>query len=248
MQKRRVHDEKSGVTVIKGEAHVPEKGRIECGGEIYEADYTIIAAGSVTTALPVTGADADGVFTSSDILEGEAGLRDFKSLVIIGGGVIGVEFASFYRPLGCSVTIVEAADRILPEVDKEISQRLSMYFRKRGISVNAGTRVKSIERDGDILTVVCENKKGEECRFSAEGVLAAAGRRPSVEGIFTGAFAPEMIKGAIAADEEGRTSVPGLYVIGDAKYKNIQLAHMAEAQAKNAVAVIAGKNRPLIRR
>ena len=73
---------KSGVTVIKGEAHVPEKGRIECGGEIYEADYTIIAAGSVTTALPVTGADADGVFTSSDILEGEAGLRDFKSLVI----------------------------------------------------------------------------------------------------------------------------------------------------------------------
>ncbi len=236
---------KSGVTVIKGEAHVPEKGRIECGGEIYEADDMIIAAGSVTTALPVTGADADGVFTSSDILEGEAGLRDFKSLVIIGGGVIGVEFASFYQPFGCSVTIVEAADRILPEADKEISQRLSMYFRKRGISVNAGTRVKSIERDGDILTVVCENKKGEECRFSAEGVLAAAGRRPSVEGIFTGAFAPEMINGAIAADEEGRTSVPGLYVIGDAKYKNIQLAHMAEAQAKNAVAVIAGKKPPV---
>lgn len=236
---------KSGVTVIKGEAHVPEKGRIECGGEIYEADDTIIAAGSVTTALPVTGADTDGVFTSNDILEGEAGLKDFKSLVIIGGGVIGVEFASFYRPLGCSVTIVEAADRILPEVDKEISQRLSMYFRKRGISVNAGTRVKSIEHDGDILTVVCENKKGEECRFSAEGVLAAAGRRSSVEGIFTGVFAPEMINGAIAADEEGRTSVPGLYVIGDAKYKNIQLAHMAEAQAKNVVAVIAGKKTPV---
>lgn len=236
---------KSGVTVVKGEAHVIEKGRIECGGKIYEADNTIIAAGSVTTALPVTGADSDGVFTSSDILEGEAGLRDFKSLVIIGGGVIGVEFASFYQPLGCSVTIVEAADRILPEVDREISQRISMYFRKRGVSVNAATRVKSIESGSGTVTVVCENKKGEECRFSAEGVLAAAGRRPSAEGIFTGAFAPEMINGAIVADEEGRSSIPGVYVIGDAKYKNIQLAHMAEAQARNAAAVIAGKKPPV---
>lgn len=237
---------KSGVTVVKGEAHIPEKGRVECGGEVYEAENIIIASGSVTSILPVPGADAEGVFTSGDLLEGDAGLKDFKSLIIIGGGVIGVEFASFYQPLGCSVTIIEAADRILPEVDREISQRLAMYFKKRGVSVNAGTRVKSIERSGESsVTVVCENKKGEECRFEAEGVLMAAGRRASAEGIFTGSYAPEMINGAIEADADGRSSRNELYVIGDAKYGNIQLAHMAEAQAKNAVAVIAGKKPPV---
>lgn len=236
---------KSGVTVVKGEAHVTGQGCIECGGDVFEAENIIIASGSVTTVLPVMGADLKEVFTSSDLLEGDAGLKDLKSLVIIGGGVIGIEFASFYQPLGCSVTIVEAADRILPDVDREISQRLTMYFKKRGISVNAGTRVKSIEQDGTAVTVVCENKKGEECRFSAEGVLMAAGRRASAEGIFTGEFAPEMIKGAIVADAEGRTSSHGIYVIGDAKYGNIQLAHMAEAQAKNVVAVISGKNPPV---
>lgn len=233
---------KSGVTVVKGEAHVTHPGHIECGGDVYEADNIIIASGSVTTDLPVMGADSEGVFTSNDLLEGDAGLKDLKSLVIIGGGVIGIEFAAFYQPLGCRITIVEAAERILPEVDREISQRLSMYLKKRGISVNAGTCVKGIERDGDSVTVICENKKGGECRFSAEGVLMAAGRRASAESIFTGEFSPEMIKGAIVADAEGRTSAQGIYVIGDAKYGNIQLAHMAEAQAKNVIAVIAGKN------
>ncbi len=235
---------KRGVTVIKGEAHVTAGHRVECSGETFEAENIIIASGSVTTVLPVPGAELDGVFTSNELLEGDAGLRDIKSLIIIGGGVIGVEFATFYQPLGCSVTLVEAADRILPEVDREISQRLSMYFKKRGISVNAGMRVKSMERDGEQLKVVCENKKGEECSFSAEGVLMAAGRRASAENIFTGSYAPEMVNGAIVADNEGRSSIDGIYVIGDAKYKNIQLAHMAEAQAKNVVAVIAGKTPP----
>lgn len=236
---------KTGVTVVSGEAHVTGPRTIECAGEIYEAESIIIAAGSETSVLPVPGADAPGVYTSRDLLERDGCARDFKSLIIIGGGVIGVEFASFYQPLGCDVTIIEAADRLLPGVDREISQRLAMFFKKRGIAVKAGTAVKEIKSSDGGVCVVCSGKDGAEESFTAEAVLMAAGRHAAADGIFTGAYAPEMIKGGIVADADGRTSLDGVYAIGDAVHGNIQLAHMAEAQAKNTAAFILGKEPPV---
>lgn len=231
------------VTVVNGEAVIAGEGVITCGEETYEAENIIVAAGSVPACPPIPGMDGARVYNSNDLLEGEG--REFSSLVIIGGGVIGCEFASLYQALGCKVTILEAMDRLLPPMDKEIAQRLAMYFKKRGIAVNAKAMVQSIACDETGVVVTYKDAKGNECQVQAEGVLVATGRRANVQGVFSESMMPELVRGALPADENGKTALPGVYVIGDAKAANIQLAHVAEAQAKNAVAVICGKQPPV---
>jgi len=183
------------------------------------------------------------VYNSRDILEGEG--KMFQSLIIIGGGVVGVECASIYRALGCEVTILEAADHILPVMDKEIAQRLTMVLKKRGCKVETKAMVQKIEGTPGSMTVTYLDKKGKETVVTAEGVLASAGRGANVDGLFAEGLEIEMFKNAVVGDEMGRTSIPHIYVIGDAKAKNIQLAHVAEAQGTNVVAVIAGKEPPI---
>lgn len=185
----------------------------------------------------------EGVYTSDDLLEN--GGKELRSLIIIGGGVIGVEMASLYRALGCEVSIIEAQDHLLPAMDKEIAQRLGAAFKKDGITVAVKARVSDIERDGDVLKVTYRDKRDTERIMHAEGVLVAVGRRANVDGLFVGTSKPEMKRGIVATDEAGRTSVDHLYVVGDAKANTIQLAHVAEAQAKNAVASIVGKPLPV---
>lgn len=232
------------VEVISSRATIVGAGKVEADGEIYEAKNIIVATGSVVSVPPIPGVDKAGVVTSNDILEGEG--VDCKSLVIIGGGVIGVECASIYNALGCQVTILEMADHILPLMDKEVAQRVTMFLKKKGITVITKSAVKSIEEAGDQLTVNYVDKKEKELAVTAEKVLVAAGRRANTAGLFADnaqadGFLPEIVRGAIVGDVNGLTSVPGMYVIGDAKAYNIQLAHVASAQAKNAVSVIAGR-------
>lgn len=231
------------VQVVKGTARITGPGAVSCGGERYEAEHIIIAAGSRPACPPIPGKDLPGVYTSNDLLEGEG--IDLKSLVIIGGGVIGVECASIYLPLGCKVTILEAMDHILPPMDREIAQRLTMLLKKQGAAVVDKANVRKIEGVPGGMTVTYADKKGAEQTVTAEGVLMATGRRADLEGLFAEGAAPALERGAVAADSEGRTSVPNLYVIGDAKAGNIQLAHVAAAQAANVVAVIAGKRPPV---
>ena len=214
-----------------------------CDGEIYEVNAIIIATGSKLFYPPIPGIDLPGVYNSKDILEG--GGHDFDSLVIIGGGVVGVECAALYHCLDCAVTVLEAADHILPFMDKEIAQRLTMILKKRGLDIEAKATVPKIEGEPGNMTVTYVDKKGAEHTVTAQGVLAAAGRKANVDGLFGENFSVEMERGAIVGDVDGRTSVPHVYVIGDAKAKNIQLAHVASAQGENAVAVITGKKPPL---
>ena len=233
------------VCVVEGEAQITAPGVVECAGERYEAKDLIIATGSVPSVPPIQGRELEGVYTSDDLLEG--GGKELSSLAIIGGGVIGVEMAGIYATLGCKVTVLEALDHLLPPMDKEIAQRLTANFKKQGIAAAPKAMVKGIARDGEELVVTYEDKAGAAHEVRAEGVLVATGRRASVQGLFAEGcgWEPELERGAVVADELGRTSVEHLYVIGDAKSRTIQLAHVAEAQAKNAVATIVGKPAPV---
>ena len=231
------------ITVVSGSACIQRAGVIACHGETYEAEDIVIAPGSKVSYPPIPGIDLPGVYNSRDLLEG--GGREVSSLVIIGGGVVGVECASIYHCLGCEVTVLEAADHILPFMDREIAQRLTMILKKKGVKVEAKASVQKITGTPGEMTVTYTDKKGAEHTVTAQGVLAAAGRKANLDGLFGPDFSLELDRGAVVGDDMGRTSVPHVYVIGDAKAKNIQLAHVASAQGENVVAVIAGKNPPL---
>lgn len=231
------------VTVVRGTATICAPGTVFCGEKTYEAHDIIVATGSAPASIPVPGIDRAGVYTSDDLLEGDG--VNLSSIAIVGGGVIGVEFATVYASLGTRVTIVEAAERILPPFDREISQRVTMHLKKRGIAVEASCSVRSIEGEPGSMLVRYTDKRGAEKVAEADGVLVACGRRACTNGLFLPETTPELSRGAIVCDASGRTSVEHLWAIGDVVAGNIQLAHVAEAQARNVVATILGDVLPM---
>ena len=226
------------VAVVRGRATITAPGVVECDGKAYEARDIVVATGSLPATIPVPGIDLPGVYTSNDLLEGEG--VPLSSIAIIGGGVIGVEFATMYAQLGAQVTVLEATPRILPPLDREIAQRVSMHLKKRGVTVEASARVSGIEGEPGALQVRYADRRGNERVVEAEGVLVACGRRANTEGLFSTEARPELSRGALVCDEAGRTSVEHLWAIGDVVAGNIQLAHVAEAQGRNVVASICG--------
>ena len=224
-----------GTGTITGEHDVvvdTEDGKTEL-----TADNILVATGSVPSRPPIPGLDLPNVGTSDEFLFLEDKLYD--NVLIIGGGVIGVEFASIYQSFGCHVTIVEAMDRILPPMDKEISRNLDMILKKRGVKIYTGAMVSKIEEIGNGLS--CHfTRKGKEEVVEADGILVSIGRRPNTQGLFAEGFEVEMERGRIITDDEFKTSIPSIRAIGDVTAK-IQLAHMASAQGICAVEMIAGE-------
>ena len=204
--------------------------------EVYYADNVILAAGSKPATLPVEGIDLPHVVNSDGLFQLE---HAPESLVIIGGGVIGVEFATVFANLGSRVTILEALPKILDNFDKEISQNLKMILKKRGVDIHTSAMVKSFSEDADGKVTAVYEEKGKECAASGEYVLVAAGRRPVTDGLFADGAEPEMNGRYVKVDEEFRTSIPGVYAIGDL-IGGIQLAHAASAHGIRAVEAICG--------
>lgn len=226
------------VDVLRGMGTIVGAGSVMVGERVYTADDILIASGSVPARPPIPGLELPGVFTSDELLGGEA-RRLPRSLVIIGGGVIGVELAGVYAAFGCEVTVVEAMDRILPTMDKEISQNLSMIFKKRGIKVLPAALVERIEQDGDEL--VCHvTSKEKALSIRAENVLIAIGRKPNTQGLLGEGVALEIERGRIITGSCFRTSMEHVYAIGDVASK-VQLAHVAEAQGVACAEHIAGR-------
>lgn len=201
------------------------------------AENILIATGSKPARPPIPGLDLPNVGTSDEFLFMED--KMYKNILIIGGGVIGVEFASVYQSFGCNVTIVEAMDRILPPMDKEISRNLDMILKKRGVKIYTGSMVSKIEQTENGLACHFTQKDKEQV-IEADGILVSIGRRANTEGLFGDGFAVEMDRGRVITDNEFKTSVPSIRAIGDVTAK-IQLAHMASAQGICAVEMIAGK-------
>jgi len=229
------------ITLLSGKAVLEGSGTVSVntadGLLELKAKNILIAAGSLPVSLPIEGAQLPGVITSDGILE-QSGTA-YKSLTIIGGGVIGVELATVFSSLGCRVSMIEAMDRILPTMDREIAQNLNMILKKRGINIYTTSAVEQIVQGENGL--ICHfRQKGKEQTAEAEAVLVAVGRRANVEGIFGDSISIECNRG-IVVDEHFQTSLPGVYAIGDVIHGGIQLAHAASAQGICAVAHMAGK-------
>ncbi len=227
------------VDLLRGTGTILAPGKVSVDGKEYTADHILIATGSVPARPPIPG--LEHALTSDDLLEGEG--RMFSSLVIIGGGVIGVELASVYNALGCHVTILEAMDRILPNMDREICQNLTMILKKRGVEIYPSSMVSAVEKMEDGTLSVRYTNKGTENTAQGEAVLCAIGRRANTAGLFGEGFSLDMERGRILTDENFQTSVPGIYAIGDVTAK-IQLAHVASAQGTACVEKLAGKAAP----
>ena len=229
------------IEFIPGTASIKDKNTIsvelkEGGSREVQVDNIVIATGSFPQMTETKGVDLEGVITSDDILELD---HIPESLVVVGGGVIGIEFASIYQELGTQVTLL--ASRMLKDSDKEISKRMTPLLKKQGIDTYVDIRAKEISKDGDKLKVVAKYKeKDEEIEVLAQYVLIASGRAPLVEGLNLEAVGIESGRHGIVVDDKFQTSVEGVYAIGDVNSKGIQLAHVASAQAEYVVEMILG--------
>ena len=230
------------VTYIGGTAQITSPGTVAVDGKSYTARNILIASGSVPVRPPIPGLDLPGVVTSDELLSPEG--RDFRQLVIIGGGVIGMEFAAIYRALGRAVTVIEAAPRVLPAMDREISQSLAMLLKKQGAAIALSARVERVVDTEGGLAVIYTDKRGEECRAEADGVLVAAGRRSFADGLFADGLCPETERGALVCDPCFETSIKGIYAVGDVVSGSVQLAHAASAQGISVVHRLAGEPIP----
>ena len=224
------------VDLLRGTASITEPGSVHVkdinGSETdYTADHILVATGSVPARPPIPGFKLPGVMTSDELLEGADHL--YKSIIIIGGGVIGVEFATFYSELGCEVTIVEGMERLLPNLDRELGQNLAQLLKKQGVKIYTNTMVQKVEQEGNDVTVhfLTKDTPGEA---TAEVVLCAIGRRPYLDGLFPGELQPELDGRILKVNERYETSIPGIYAIGDVA-SHIQLAHVASAQGTACV-------------
>ena len=217
----------NGITVVKGTgafANAQTVRIVETNEEI-RADRIIIATGSVPVRLPIKGADLPGVITSDEALS----LTKLpKSILIIGGGVIGIEFAQIFNRMGTHVTVVEMLPQIIPAEDSEIVAKLKAMLVKEGIAIHTDTTVKEIKGKGDKKTVSFGDK--EEV---VDMVLLAVGRAPFTEGLGADTIGLQMEKGTIAVNEYLETNVPGVYAIGDV-IGNYMLAHVATSEGEHA--------------
>jgi dihydrolipoamide dehydrogenase len=174
--------------------------------------------------------------TSDELLDGAETL--YKSLIIIGGGVIGVELATFYSDMGSKVTIIEGLQTLMPIMDREIGQNLAQIFKKRGVEVYTNSMVSSVEQTENGMRVNFKNKD-KDMSVEAETVLSAIGRSPNTAGVVAPGVEIQMNRRAFAYNENYETSIPGVYTIGDACAK-IQLAHYASAMGRDCVHRFAG--------
>lgn len=231
--------DKSGVEVVRGKASfidahtVSVRENPEAQPREIEADYIIIATGSVPAALPVEGSELEGVVTSDQLLSVD-GIPD--RLCVIGAGVIGLEMASVFRSFGSEVTVVEYAREVLPKFDMEIAKRLRQRLSIRGISFELSSAVSRIVRNEDGLEVYWVGKKGEKSCL-ADKVLIAVGRRPNLTSLNLSDLGIDYTAKGICTDSYMRTNVPCIFAIGDIR-GGLMLAHSAVADGRVALASI----------
>jgi len=206
--------------------------------ETIEAKKTIIATGSKPSTLPFISLDKERIITSTEALK----LKEIpKHMVIIGGGVIGLELGQVYKRLGAEVTVVEYMDRIIPTMDAGLSKELSRSMKKQKVKFALSHKVKSVTRNGDEVIIKADNKKGEEVSFTADYCLVAVGRSAYTEGLnLDAAGVKTEDRGRIAVNAHLQTNVANIYAIGDV-VKGAMLAHKAEEEGTMVAEIMAGQ-------
>ncbi len=230
---------KNKVTWLKGEARIAAPGRVTVAGTEYSAKHIVIATGSESMPLPGVAVDETRIVTSTGGLELDAVP---KHLVVIGGGVIGLELGSVWRRLGAEVTVIEFLDRILPGMDKEIATAFQRILARQGMKFRLGTKVTTAAAGADGVSLTVEPAKGGAAeQLAADVVLLAIGRRPVTAGL-------GLEELGVALDERGRvrtdahyaTNIPGIYALGDA-IAGPMLAHKAEDEGVALAELLAGQ-------
>lgn len=229
----------NGVERIKGTATLLDKNTVLVNGERLQARNLLLATGSLPAELPIPGSDLPGVINSDQLLEIE---QIPGRLAIIGGGVIGLEFASIFQTLGSQVTVIEYLPDLLNSLDAELGKRLRVFLKKQKITVHTSTRVEKIELDeldNQTINVKAQGKK-DALTVAADLVLVATGRKPCTAGLNLDSLGIVQERaGFIQVDSNFATSVAGIYAIGDV-IGGSMLAHSASAEGIAAVEKIAG--------
>ena len=235
--------DKNKITVFEGVGSFESATQIKVtkndgSSETIESKYTIIATGSKPSSLPFISLDKERIITSTEALN----LKEIpKHLIVIGGGVIGLELGSVYKRLGSDVTVVEFMDKIIPTMDGSLSKELQKVLKKQGMKFNLSTGVQSVERNGESVKVTAKDKKGEEVVFEGDYVLVSVGRKPYTEGL-------SLEKAGVDLDERGRvktndhlqTNVSNIYAIGYV-VAGAMLAHKASEEGVLVAEQLAGQ-------
>ncbi len=221
------------ITVVQGKASFKDANTVVVNCVEYHAKRIIIATGSKPVKLPIHGADSEMVLTSTDVLK----LKKLpKSICVIGGGVIGLEMASYLHFYGVDVTVLEFAPQILPNSDTEVAKRLKMILAKQGIKIETDARVTAIDEEGFVTYQKGDKSEDVLC----ENVLMAVGRIPNIEELNLDAANIAYSKKCIDVDDNMQTSIPNIYAIGDVTGR-MMLAHVAAFQGYRALNHIQGK-------
>jgi dihydrolipoamide dehydrogenase len=220
-----------GITVVNGEGRLEAGPAVRVGDDLYRGTDVVLATGSYSRTLP--GLEIAGrILTSEQALE----LDEIpRSVVILGGGVIGVEFASVWRSFGAEVTVVEALDHLVPNEDVALSKGLERAFRRRGIQYSLGVRFQSASQTPDAVTVTLEDGKS----LTADYLLVAVGRGPATAGLGYEEAGVSIERGFVTVDERLRTGVPHVWAVGDIT-PGLQLAHRGFQQGIFVAEEIAG--------
>lgn len=206
--------------------------------ETIEAKNIIIATGSKPSSLPFIKIDKERIITSTEALA----LKEVpKHLVIIGGGVIGIELGQVYLRLGAQVSVVEFMDRIIPGMDGALSKELTKVLKKQGMKFYTSHKVQSVERKGDAVIVQAENAKGEVITLEGDYSLVSVGRRPYTDGLNADKAGVKISdRGQVEVNDHLQTSVPNIYAIGDV-VRGAMLAHKAEEEGTMVAEILAGQ-------
>ena len=226
------------ITLVRGKASFKDDHTVVVDSQEYSADYIIIATGSVAASLPIPGADLPGILTSREILD----IQDVpSSLCVIGGGVIGLEFASIFRSFGSEVTVLEYCKDILPRFDTDLAKRLKQSLGKKGIEIVTQAQVTGIEvlQDDKESYQVTYTRKDKEETVRAEKVLMAVGRRANTASLNLSDAGVDFTKRGVTVNEHMQTNVPHIYAIGDINGL-MMLAHAATFQGIVALDHIMG--------
>jgi len=228
------------IEVIKGTGYITDSNTVQVMEEngqesVVKTKNIIIATGSIPAVPPIPGADAAGIYSSEDMLNFTKIPED---LTIIGGGVIGMEFAGIFNAMGTKVTVVEFLPNILAQVDTDLTKRLLPMLKKKNMSINTSTKVVSIDKQGDRFVVNCEGKKGP-VSFESEVVLISTGRKPAIDQKRFEELGIEFTRQGITVDENYETLLKGVYAVGDVNGKWM-LAHAAAHQGIQVAEHLAG--------
>jgi dihydrolipoamide dehydrogenase len=226
----------SGYATLKGSGKIEVKS--DSGTQTLEAKNIIIATGSEARMLPGLQPDPETILTNIEILNLTAVP---KSLIIIGAGAVGVEFASIFKRFGTDVTVVEMLPRVVPVEDEDVSKELERVFKKQKIRVETGAKAENIQKTGKGVKLTLTTRDGKQEVLEAEKLLVAVGRKPNTENIGLENTTVELDRGFIKVDANQQTAEKGVYAIGDVVAGTPQLAHVATREGMIAVAHIAGK-------